>query len=134
MYESITGDRRHPIKITMHNYFSAPPLRRLPKPFRLCNSSVSTDPACGGQVKGDFANDAAHRLWTFPSSLCTTPHSSSFSSSSFFPVPYPPTHPPTSPPSPCLPYTHIHTYTQSRMHRDCSNSSSTARWRSPLRV
>lgn len=67
-----------------------------------------------------------------PAACVLPPHSSL--SSSCFPLPYPPTHPPTSPPSPCLSYTHIHTYTQSRMHRDCSNSSSTARWRSPLRV
>lgn len=116
----------------MHYYFTAPRLCHLQKPFILYNSSVSREPACGGQVEGVFTDDAARQLWTFLSSLRTTPHSSPF-----FPLPYPPTHPPTSPPSPCLSYAHIHTYTQSRMHRDCSSSSSsssTARWRSPLRV
>lgn len=108
---------------------SEPPLSlfRLPKPFRLCKSSVSREPVCGGQVGGGvFADDVAHQLWTFPASLHTTPFSSS--SSLFFLFVHPPAHPPPAYPA------HTSTHMQSRMHWDCSTGSSTARWRSPLRV
>ena len=74
---------------------------------------MSTEPACGGQVEGVFADDAAQRLWTFPSSLRTTPSLLLLLLLLLLPPFAISTHPSTHQPTLSLPFLHTHTHIHS---------------------